>query len=703
MNDIGRDLPYQTRCLQPVADLPGVGPKFAERLGRKGIASIEDLLLTLPLRYDDRRVISPIAALRAGESATVCATVERAQNLGGRGRLRRTIARVADDSGSIEVVWFGFAGMNVQKGDRLAFSGPVGERDGRLQMQNPDAEPVGPDEPRPMVLPVYSETEGMGQRTWRKLIGAALDRHADGWIGALPAATRRRLGLLPLDEALRQLHRPSAEPEAAPAALLELASSPLRSLILEEMFAFQVAMTLRRRLLGEADGPAVDASDDAIGPVRAALPFALTPGQDECWRAIAGDLQSGRPMHRLLHGDVGSGKTVLALLAAFAAARSGWQTAVMAPTEILAEQHARRFAEVLEPLGVRTALFTGGLATRERRRLQDRIALGLAAVVLGTHALLAGDIEFHRLGLAIVDEQHKFGVAQRASLAAKGGQPHLLVMTATPIPRSLALTLYGDLDISLLREGPRVGKAIATRLVAHAARDAAYRDFAAELRRGRQGYVVCPRLDRAADDKRNVVELFAELRDGPLREFRLAMLHGQTSGGERTRIITEFSRGALDAIVATSVVEVGLDAPNAGVLAVENAESFGLSQLHQMRGRIGRDGRPALCLLLTGGDCPPASRERLSCLETHDDGFAIAELDLQLRGPGELLGQRQSGLPSLRFAKWALADASLLAAARKEAAAVVSADPTLSRPEHEWTKMTVLQRWGALLGEGGAG
>ncbi len=687
---------YDSRCLQPVTALPGVGPKIAATLARKNIRTIEDLLLSLPYRYEDRRVVTPIAALQEGQAATIRAVVERIRGVGGRGRLRRTLAHVVDESGGVDIVWFGFAGMRFNPQDRVVLSGDVTRRDERLQIVNPEGDVLGADEEPAGLVPVYSETEGLRQRSWRKLIAAALDRFAGDWVGGVPDGVRAERGLATVVEALRTLHRPP-NGDVDPAALLDWRGPARRALAFEEYYVFQLGMAVRRRMLDELPGVRLELDDETLRPLRAALPFALTAGQEECWRAIAADLSAPRPMQRLIHGEVGSGKTALAILAAGAAARNDYQTAVMAPTEILAAQHARRFAELLTPLGVRVALVTGGLARPERRRLCDRIALGMEQVVVGTHALLSGDVEFHRLGLAVVDEQHKFGVAQRARLATKGERPNVLALSATPIPRSLALTIYGDLDLSLLRERPHGVGAIATRVVGPEQRAAAYRELAGRLAAGRQGYVVCPRLDRATDGKADALSLYEELRAGPLAGFRLAVLHGQTPPAAGAEIVAGFLRREIHAIVSTSVIEVGLDAPNAAALVVENAELFGLSQLHQMRGRIGRDGQPALCLLLHGADCPAPARERLAYLARCGDGFAIAEYDLRLRGPGELLGVRQSGLPRLRFAKWTIDDLELLQGAREAARRTLDADPLLADPRHEWAKMTAAQRWGAAL------
>ena len=697
-------VPYHCRYLEPVGVLPGVGPKIASFFERKGIFNVADLLYTLPARYDDRRLVSPIQSLAPGRPATVRGTLTQVRSMGGRGRWRRTVAELADDSGTMAVVWFGFAGQRFAKGDRVQLSGPVDTYQDRLQLQNPDGDIYSDDEPPPAaIVPLYSELEGVGQRTWRKLQRVAGERFAGDWIGGVPAPLREREGLLTVGAALRLLHQPPADLPGEVESLLTPESPPLRSLIWDEWFVFQLAMQLRRRLFTRATGIAFHCEPSRLDALLASLPFSLTADQANTWREILTDLQSDRPMHRLLHGEVGSGKTILAVLAAFVAVQSGYQAAILAPTEILAEQHWERFSRILEPHGISCVLLIGTEAPPKKRRLKDLVRLGSAHVVIGTHALLSGDVEFSRLGLAVIDEQHKFGVEQRAKLVSKGIRPDVLVLSATPIPRSLALTMCGDLDISVLREKPGGAGNVATRLVARADREAMYREVADRLRQGQRGYIVAPRLAAATEGQSDAVQLHAELKHGALREFRLEVLHGKVMPEARRRIIAALAKGDLDAIVATTVVEVGLDIPSAGVLVVENAERFGLSQLHQMRGRIGRDGADALCLLSYDEQSGEKSLERLRLLASCHDGFAIAEADLKLRGPGEMMGARQSGLPPLRFGKWILRELSLLEDIHRAAAEVLAADPALADPAHHWAKMVALQRWGAWLGEGGYG
>lgn len=692
---------YHDRYLATIETLAGVGPKTAARLERKNLRTIADLLYSLPLRYEDRRCLTSIAAVVPGGRYSVAGCLETVRQAGGRGRLRRTTARLTDSTGSLDVVWFGFTGQSYRTGQQVVLCGEVGVYRDRPQMSNPDGQVFDGETPPCAIVPVYSETEGLRQRSWRKLLDHALAEAAAGWRGGLPDDLRRRYDLPDVETALRHLHRPPTETTDPLESLLTGEGRDLRALLFEELFIFQLGLAVRRRLRRKSSGFAFAADEARMRPFLEALPFSLTAEQRACWEEIRADLQRPEPMRRLLHGDVGSGKTVLAALAVHAVVSNGCQAAIMAPTEVLAEQHAAWFEAVFRPLNIRTALVTGSLPSPERRRLNDRVALGLAQVVIGTHALLSGDVAFKQLGLVVIDEQHKFGVSQRASLIVKGHEPDVLVLTATPIPRSLALTLYGHLDVSRLAEKPAGRGRIVTRLVERREREIAYDEMRKFLLAGRRGYVICPRLEQSDDNVGDVESLFQELRRGLLSDFRLGLLHGKMTAAARREIMSALAGGALDAVVATSVVEVGVDVPAAGVMIVENAERFGLAQLHQFRGRIGRDGGDALCILVHSEDCRAVAYQRLAFLTKCDDGFEIAEQDLLWRGPGELLGTRQSGLPPLRFARLMPGNLRMVEDARVEAERLLAADPLLAAPANYWTKMVVNQRWGALLGGGG--
>jgi len=693
---------YQSKHLQSVDAIPGVGSKIAVLLNKKSIETIEDLMLTLPLRYEDRRNLTAIADLHPETRTTIAGEVVRVNRFGGRGRLRRTVARFSDETAEIDVVWFGWGGSNINVGDRLRITGQVGEYQNKLQLQNPDALPLDEDNPLSLIMPIYSETEGLRQKSWRKIMAAALDGFASEWEGGVPKSIRKSNDLLPIKQVIEHLHRPHHDTDLE--ILLDPKSIILRSLLFEEMFVFQLGMLSRRREYEEEPGIGYDVQKAPQSMLNSQLGFAPTEAQNRCMAQIEADMALPIPMHRLVHGDVGSGKTLLAMRAAYIAAANGYQTALMAPTEVLAGQHAERFAKVFAPLSISSALLTGTLSARERRRREERIAMGMDQIIIGTHALLSSGVNFANLGLVIVDEQHKFGVAQRTGLIAKGETPDVLVLTATPIPRSLALTVYGDLDVSRLDERPAGTCEIDTLLLTQDQRENAYQRVADHLRAGGQGYIVCPRLQGDDDGGKADVQSVAEkLGAGPLAGFRLGVLHGRMKSELRNEVVDQFKNGDLDALVATTVIEVGLDMPRASVLVVENADNFGLSQLHQLRGRIGRGGEKGVCLLLYEPDCTPEARQRLEFLAGCLDGFAVAEQDLRLRGPGELLGLRQHGMPPLRFAHYCLSDTELLSETREAAKQLLTEDPTLSQPEHEWTRMTLLQRWGALLGEGRSG
>lgn len=650
----------------PVTALRGVGPAMAAKLARLDINKAADLLYLLPRRYEDLRNLKPVSGLVPGEVAVVRGEVLGARLAGFR-RQKSFEAVLADGSATVALKFFHFSLERAKKlftpGRRLIVSGEVSEFAGRLQFIHPDVEPEAPEGGSPArIRAVYPATEGLPQRAIRRLVAQALPL-AEAIPLPLPGDICLRLRLpRTMAEAMKGVHLP--EPSADIDALNRYDTPAQRALIFEELFFFQLGLLSRRRSRSRERGIAFPDPQGRLKEFASALPFRLTRAQERVLAEIAQDMAAPRPMNRLIQGDVGCGKTAVALGACYAAIQAGYQAALMAPTEILAEQHLRSAARLPE-LGLRPVFLTSRLKRAERREALRLLATGEANLAVGTHAILEEEVEFARLGLAVADEQHRFGVLQRQALLAKGARPDVLLMSATPIPRSLALTVYGDLDLSVIDELPAGRTPIRTRVLQAGQRALAFSLLKKEVAAGGQAYVVYPLVeesDRLA--LKSAVSQFEELKLR-LAGLRLGLIHGRLGPEERDAVLTRFRQGELDVLVATTVVEVGLDVPNASLMLVEHAERFGLSQLHQLRGRVGRGERPATCLLLSGSTSEQA-RRRLAVMEETSDGFRIAEADLKLRGPGEFLGVRQSGLPGFRVAD-VLRDARLLALARREA------------------------------------
>jgi ATP-dependent DNA helicase RecG len=699
-----------------VERLRGVGPALAERLGARGLATVGDLLLHLPRRYEDRRTPRTVAEAPLGERSLIAGTVVKAQEA--RGRTRRLEVLVRDaEGGHLVCLWFHFRGSLLRKlapGARVLVSGEVraGYRGAGKTMHHPDVEPLagepgqgqlgdalsqarGAEESFGAVVPVYTEIEGVPPRTYRRIAHRAVEEYLRFVEDRLPPDLVARRGLLGLQEALRESHFPKAFAEDA--ARGRPGGEPHRRLAFEELFLVQLGLALKRRGLKVEPGIAFRAEPAALERVEKSLPWPLTSAQKRAVAAIAQDMRKPEPMNRLLQGDVGSGKTAVALCAALIAVEDGYQAAIMAPTEILAEQHARSLRPLLKGTGIHLELLTGGLSQRERAHGERLVRGGAAQIVVGTHALAEEATAFHKLGLVVIDEQHRFGVLTRQRLMTKGQRPDTLVMTATPIPRTLALTLYGDLDVSVLDELPPGRTPVQTRVYKDAARDKAYDLIRRELAQGRQAYVVLPLVEESeklADLKAATVErdrLAAEVFPG----VPIGLVHGRQTSAERNEAMERFRAGKDRILVATTVIEVGVDVPNATVMMIEHAERFGLSQLHQLRGRVGRGAAKSHCLLVTGTsgvEWGPVARERLRVMEETSDGFRIAEADLELRGPGEFLGTRQSGLPDFAVAELAR-DQAILAEAREEAFALVQRDPELSSTGNAQLRDYLLHRW----------
>jgi ATP-dependent DNA helicase RecG len=670
--------------------LRGVGPARAEMFQRLGIHTLEDLLRHYPRAYLDARRFVRIADLKPGELMTAEGKVKHAAALRTRSGRTDFVATIDDGSSTLPCYFFGqpFLARTFRVGARVVVSGELDALEGR--MLNPLFEIVeGEVEERLHVgrlVPVHALTRGLTARGMRTAVRHALDAVADRVPDPVPAEVRRAHGLPPLGESLAQIHLPDDDRRLAEAR---------RRLAFEELFLLQCVMELRRRALQQEGRGLASAGPGTLATaVQAQLPFALTPDQQRALAEIVADLRAPRPMHRLLLGDVGSGKTVVALLAALHVLEAGHQVAFMAPTEILARQHAATIARLCQGSEVPLAVLTGATPAAERRALQARLSAGDSALVLGTHALLEEKVKLPRLALAIVDEQHRFGVRQRATLAQKSVIPDVLVLTATPIPRTLTLAWYGDLEVSRLSARPAGRGRLVTRVTGEEKFPQVIDFMAKELSAGRQAFVVLPVIEEGGRLEARAAEAeYERLASHPrLEPYKLALLHGRLKAEDKQAAMEGFTAGSVQVLVTTTVVEVGVDVPNATLMVVENAERFGLTQLHQLRGRVGRGAARSVCVLIPSPGASARARERLDVLGGTEDGFAIAEADLRLRGPGELWGTRQSGLPRLKLADLAR-DEALLDEARAAARALVEKDTWLQGEAQAALKEALLAQY----------
>ncbi len=696
-------------CHTPLETIRGIGPVRARLLGRLEIYCAEDALTHLPRRYEDRRHLKPIVELHEGEAATVRGEVIAARvatTSGGRRRLFEVT--VSDGSGTLRARWFRFRGLSgsplFRPGSLILLYGTVGGRGRRRSMIHPEATAAdGAEETTEFggVVPVYPSVEGLSQKALRRMMGEIVAAMIDRVEETLPPEVVRRHRLPGLRESLRLLHRPG---KSIPAAQLNSWETPWhRRLIFEELLVLQLGLGRRRCRNRSARKKIRFVRKDAlVRSLRNNLPFSLTAAQERVYGEISGDMLSPRAMHRLLQGDVGSGKTVVAAMACLLAAGNGVQSALMAPTEILAEQHYLTLQALTAPLGLKTALLTAGRPAVERRAVVGRLARGEVSLVVGTHALFQSGVRFSRLGLAVIDEQHRFGVRQRLALREKGDRPDLLVMTATPIPRTLALTLYGEYDCSVLDAMPPGRRPVETVVREEDDRPLVYEEVRRELSRGSRVFVVLPLIEESgASDLKAVRETARHLQREIFRDCSVGVLHGRMPLEERANTMERFRAGGISILVATTVVEVGVDVPEATVMIVEHADRFGLAQLHQLRGRIGRGEKPSTCFLMAGPAAGEEGRRRLATMAATVDGFRIAEEDLALRGPGEFLGTRQSGIPGLRVAD-PLRDRELLIRARDEAIRIIEQDQELHAPKNLLLREIVNARWGDDSGSRGA-
>lgn len=645
-------------AIPPVTALKGVGPRVAARLAKLGIHSVADLLFHLPLRYEDRTRVQPIGGLRPGDQAVVEGRVDLSEIKFGRRRM--LLARISDGTGALTLRFFYFNAAQqetVSRGARLRCFGEVRRGAATLEMVHPEFERID-ESPAPVeatLTPVYPTTEGMHQVALRKLSAQALDwmlTDGGGLQDWLPERLCAEHGYPPLREALRYVHRPP--PEAPLAELAEGRHAAQRRLAYEELLAHHLSMRRLRARLAEQQAPPLEPAARLGRRFLRALPFALTGAQRRVCDEIAADLQRPSPMQRLVQGDVGAGKTVVAALAVLQAVESGFQAAIMAPTELLAEQHYANFRTWLEPLGVELTWLSGKLKGAERQRVLAGLQTGEAQVAVGTHALFQEGVSFAELGLVVVDEQHRFGVHQRLALREKGARdgryPHQLIMTATPIPRTLAMTAYADLDVSVIDELPPGRTPVETVVMPDTRRAEVVARVHRACSSGRQAYWVCTLIEESEALQCEAAEATAAALDESLSGIRVGLVHGRMKAAEKETAMAAFKAGEVDLLVATTVIEVGVDVPNASLMVIENAERLGLAQLHQLRGRVGRGAEASACVLMYHGPLSRQARFRLAVMRETNDGFVIANRDLELRGPGEVLGTRQTGMLQLRVA-----------------------------------------------------
>jgi ATP-dependent DNA helicase RecG len=700
----------------PIQYVKGVGPRVAEILMKKDIKNVEDAIYYFPRRYEDRRRIKKISELRPQSRETVTGKVI----LSGKVRTRtREIFQVvlSDGTGTINLVWFQFNEKYLRsiykKGTTLILSGDVtpGKYDGSLQITHPRPEDVeviddGTVEKDLLnfnrIVPIYPLTEGIKQRRLRKIMKTIVDNYCHHVIDSIPTDLKKMRNVIDLGESLSRVHFPGDSDHVVDLTnrLSVYESVPHRTLSYNEFLLMELGLALKKRDVSKMPGIPFRPTGLLTRKLLESLPFQLTGAQSRVLSEVENDMRNGSPMNRLLQGDVGSGKTIVALLSMLKAVECGYQAALMAPTEILAEQHLRSILHYLKELRLRVVLLKSALSKKEKDVYSEAIKSGEAQIVVGTHALIEEGVGFKNLGFVVIDEQHRFGVIQRAKLRSKGNSPDVLVMTATPIPRTLAMTVYGDLDVSVLDELPPHRKEIKTMVLYEekGGRAKAYDIVRGEVKKGRQVYVVYPLIEESESpdfkDLKHATQMAEELQNDIFPELRIGLLHGKMKSEEKDEIMRRFISHEIDILVSTTVIEVGVDVPNATVMVVENAERFGLSQLHQLRGRVGRGAHESICILISGFKRTEDAKRRLSILEKTSDGFKIAEADLMLRGPGDFLGTKQSGLPEFRFADL-IRDGRILVEAREDAFKIVREDPTLSRYPRLFGE--VLRRWGERL------
>ncbi len=688
----GKELALTT----PVQFIPGVGPRRAESFKRLGLNVARDFLFFFPRDYQDLTKLVSISQLIDGELSPILGEVAEVsvRSIG----IRRTLLEVVlqADGGSIVAIWFNqpFLENRFRQGQTLLVAGKVKERNGRWEMTHPHNEIIemDGDTVAGKLLPVYPLTEGINQGYMRRIMKAVITQCLADVEEIFPSEFCAEKMLVGVTEALNGIHLPADHEDLKRARY---------RLVYQELFLLQLGLGLRRGIRASvSSAPALDVTPKIDARIRRLFPFSLTEGQDVAINDVTADLARSHPMNRLLQGDVGSGKTVIALYATLLAVAHGFQVAMMAPTEVLAKQHSRVLGGFLAKSRVRTELITGSMTKSQRELALLEVSQGTTDVVIGTHALVQPGVNFAKLGLVIIDEQHKFGVRQRAELKDEG--PHYLVMTATPIPRTLTMTLFGDLDVTTLNDAPPGRQAIHTYLPKEDEREKWWTFFRNQIDQGRQGFVIAPLIEESELwDVTSLKQVYDELTNGCLKGYRIGMLHGKMTSADKDNVINEFYDGRLQVLVSTTVVEVGIDVPNASLMTIEGAERFGLAQLHQLRGRIGRGKYPGYCALF--GDLEnEAAMERLKSFSETTNGFELAELDFKTRGPGDLFGTQQHGMPPLRIADL-IRDAAIVESAKRDAAVLLGSDPGLCQEVHQKIRERVLLRYGKVLELGDVG
>jgi len=683
----------------PVQYLKGVGPKMAARFNAKKIISVEDLLYFLPRTYEDRREIRKIGKLETGKQQTIIGAVLQTE-FRYYGKRRILEVAVSDGTGTLVAKWFkgqmSYLVSMFKKGTRLIFTGDVTPNYAGKSMIHPDYELLEEDDEQNLlnfkrIVPVYSETEGLHQKYIRKILYSALEGYSRYVASPIPSDICRKRHLMNIHDALLSVHFP--EPNALIEPLLDARSEAHRRLIYDEFFFFQLGMAIKKsgRILDK--GISFKTHGGLLSQFHASLPFTLTGAQKRAVEEIQKDLLASTAMNRLLQGDVGSGKTLVAMSAMVTVCENGYQAALMAPTEILAKQHFATLSAWARPLGLKTVLLTGSMNNPARTEALNQIKSGNAGIIVGTHSLIQEEVDFRKLGFVVIDEQHRFGVMQRATLRNKGINADVLVMTATPIPRTLAMTVYGDLDVSVIDEMPPGKIPVKTVVLGENKRQTVYDTIRRELSKGHQAFIVYPLVEQSENlDLKDATKMAEHLQQDIFPDCSVGLIHGKMKEKEKDDVMKRFLDNQISILVSTTVIEVGIDVPRASLMVIEHAERFGLSQLHQLRGRVGRRDIPSSCILLADYKVSLDARKRLKVMEKTTDGFALAEEDLAIRGPGDFLGTRQSGLPDFRIAS-IIRDVRILNDAKEDAFALAARDPMLSKPEHAILKEALISKW----------